>query len=200
MEGPTMLTKQHYRVSKAMRQNKNNHKSCVLWLTGLSGSGKSTVADALDKYFYENEIKSYVLDGDNIRLGLNKNLGFSSADRTENIRRVGEVSKLFVDAGTISIAAFISPFMDDRNEVRRLFGEGEFIEVYIKCPIDICEKRDPKGLYKKAREGILQEFTGISSPYEEPNDSEVVVQTDKYSIEESVQMIVEYLMKKKIIK
>ncbi|WP_240702909.1 adenylyl-sulfate kinase [Cohnella luojiensis] len=195
-----MLTKQHYRVSKAMRQNKNNHKSCVLWLTGLSGSGKSTVADALDKYFYENEIKSYVLDGDNIRLGLNKNLGFSSADRTENIRRVGEVSKLFVDAGTISIAAFISPFMDDRNEVRRLFGEGEFIEVYIKCPIDICEKRDPKGLYKKAREGILQEFTGISSPYEEPNDSEVVVQTDKYSIEESVQMIVEYLMKKKIIK
>ncbi len=155
-------------VKKAERRQRNDHGSCILWFTGLSGAGKSTLANALERYLFEQGVSSYVLDGDNVRHGLNEGLGFSEADRTENIRRVGEVSKLFVDAGMIVCTAFISPFVEDRQRVRSLVEEGEFVEVYVRCSLEACEERDPKGLYKKARAGEISDFTGISSPYEEP--------------------------------
>jgi adenylylsulfate kinase len=199
MEKKLAISQQYYRISKEMRQEQSGHKSCVIWFTGLSGSGKSTLADALDNYLYENGLKSYVLDGDNIRLGLNNNLGFSPTDRKENIRRVGEVARLFVDAGVISIAAFISPYIEDRNNVRALFKKGEFIEVYVKCPLEVCENRDPKGLYKKARSGEIKEFTGISSPYEESVEPDIVIETDLLSISESIQNVIRYLVDKKIV-
>lgn len=186
-------------ITKADRQDKNNHKSCVLWFTGLSGSGKSSLANALDKKLHSLGIQSYVLDGDNIRHGLNKGLGFSKEDRKENIRRIGEVSKLFVDSGTIVSTAFISPFREDRSSVRELFPEGEFIEIYVRCPLEICEGRDPKGLYKKARSGEIKDFTGISSPYEEPENPELIIETNNKSLSKSVDIIVDYLQKSKII-
>ncbi|MBE4910127.1 adenylyl-sulfate kinase [Bacillus luteolus] len=186
-------------ITKADRQDKNNHKSCVLWFTGLSGSGKSSLANALDKKLHSLGIQSYVLDGDNIRHGLNKGLGFSKEDRKENIRRIGEVSKLFVDSGTIVSTAFISPFREDRCSVRELFPEGEFIEIYVRCPLEICEGRDPKGLYKKARSGEIKDFTGISSPYEEPVNPELIIETNSKSLTKSVDIIVDYLQSNKII-
>lgn len=187
-------------VTKYERQILNGHKSCCIWLTGLSGSGKSTLANRLDQILFHNQVRSYVLDGDNIRHGLNKDLGFSKEDRQENIRRIGEVAKLFVDSGTITITAFISPFSTDRENVRKLFAEGDFIEVYLKCPIQACESRDPKGLYKMAREGKIRDFTGISSPYEEPVNPELTIDTNKLSLEESVEKVMNYLKVRKIIK
>jgi adenylylsulfate kinase len=148
----------------------NGYKSCLLWFTGLSASGKSTIAHALDEKLHTLKINSYVLDGDNIRHGLNRDLGLSPEDRKENIRRIGEVSKLFIDAGLIVITAFISPYRKDRANVRRLLGKNRFIEVFAECPISECERRDPKGLYKRARAGKVQAFTGISAPYEEPRN------------------------------
>jgi adenylylsulfate kinase len=186
-------------ITKEDRQSKNKHKSCVLWFTGLSGSGKSSLANALDKKLHSLGLQSYVLDGDNIRHGLNKGLGFSKADRKENIRRIGEVSKLFVDSGTIVSTAFISPFREDRSLVRELFPDGEFIEIFVKCPLDICERRDPKGLYKKARSGQIEDFTGISSPYEEPENPELVIETSNQSLTKSVDSIVDFLQRNKII-
>lgn len=186
-------------ITKQARQQRNQHKSCVVWFTGLSGSGKSSLANALDKELYSLGVQSYVLDGDNIRHGLNAGLGFSKEDRKENIRRIGEVSKLFVDSGQIVCTAFISPFIEDREQVRTLFPDGEFIEVYVKCPISICENRDPKGLYKKARSGEIMEFTGISSPYEEPIHPELVIETDKLTISQSVDTIITYLREKEIL-
>lgn len=188
----TSLTKEH-------RRKQNGHESTVLWFTGLSGSGKSTIANAVAKELYNRNIRSYVLDGDNIRHGLNKDLGFSEEDRTENIRRIGEVSKLFVDSGQFVLTAFISPFRADRQIVRDLLEEGEFIEVYIKCPIEECEVRDPKGLYDKARKGIIKDFTGIDSPYEEPEQPEIILESDQYSIEECVEQVIGYLTAKKAI-
>ncbi|WP_123043787.1 adenylyl-sulfate kinase [Cohnella candidum] len=193
------VKRQSYRVTKEMRRTINKHKSFVIWLTGLSGSGKSTIADALDLLLFKKEMKSYVLDGDNVRLGLNKNLGFSAEDRKENIRRVGEVSKLFVDSGVICISAFISPFLQDRKEVRALFEEGEFIEVYVKCPLETCELRDPKGLYEKARKGEIKDFTGISSPYEVSENPELIIETDLLTIEESVNKIYLFLESRGIV-
>ncbi|GAF20652.1 LOW QUALITY PROTEIN: adenylylsulfate kinase [Bacillus sp. JCM 19047] len=187
-------------ITKEDRQTKNNHKSCLLWFTGLSGSGKSTLANALDQVLYNNHLNSYVLDGDNIRQGLNQDLGFTDADRVENIRRIGEVSKLFVDAGTIVSTAFISPFENDRQRVRERFAENEFIEVYVKCDLEECEKRDVKGLYKKARQGEIPHFTGISSPYEAPSHPEIVVDTAKETIEQSVEKLVNYLKEKQIVR
>ncbi|MED4128549.1 adenylyl-sulfate kinase [Shouchella miscanthi] len=187
-------------ITKEDRQTKNNHKSCLLWFTGLSGSGKSTLANALDQVLYNNHLNSYVLDGDNIRQGLNQDLGFTDADRVENIRRIGEVSKLFVDAGTIVSTAFISPFENDRQRVRERFAENEFIEVYVKCDLEECEKRDVKGLYKKARAGEIPHFTGISSPYEAPSHPEIVVDTAKETIEQSVEKLVNYLKEKQIVR
>jgi adenylylsulfate kinase len=186
-------------LSKAARRKQNGHHSFVIWFTGLSGSGKSTVANAVATRLYENEIRNYVLDGDNIRHGLNKDLGFSEEDRKENIRRIGEVSKLFVDGGQVVLTAFISPFLHDRQVVRDLLGEDEFVEVFVKCPIEECEKRDPKGLYVKARQGIISDFTGISSPYEEPENPELVVETNRFSVEECVDQVIAYLKSRQFI-
>jgi adenylylsulfate kinase len=181
------------KITQKDRRALNQHKSCVLWLTGLSASGKSTLANELDKHLYHKSIRSYVLDGDNVRHGLNSDLGFSPEDRKENIRRIGEVSKLFVDAGLFTITAFISPYLEDRTMVREMFADGEFVEVYVKCSVEECENRDPKGLYKKARANEIREFTGISAPYEISTSPEVVVETDKFSIEECVEQLVQYL-------
>jgi adenylylsulfate kinase len=182
-----------HKVTREERAAQKQQKPCILWLTGLSGSGKSTIANALEGELFKTGHHSYLLDGDNIRLGLNKNLGFSDADRTENIRRIGEVSKLFVDAGLIAITAFISPFRADRDLVRALVGPGEFFEVYVKAPLDVCEQRDPKGLYKKARAGAIKQFTGIDSPYEEPLKPELVIDTSQQSLEQSTQLLLDAL-------
>lgn len=184
---------QQSQITKQDRQQLNGHKSFVLWLTGLPGAGKSTLAFELEKRFFEENIRSYVLDGDNIRLGLNKNLGFSPDDRKENIRRIAEVSKLFVDAGILVITAFISPYREDREMARKLFAPGEFIEIFVNCSLEECERRDPKGLYKKARLGEIKEFTGVSSPYEPPENPELIVRTDQQSLEESLATILDYL-------
>lgn len=186
-------------VSKEERWEQSGHKSAILWFTGLSGAGKSTLANALEKRLFEQGTRSYVLDGDNIRHGLNKGLGFSDEDRKENIRRIGEVAKLFVDAGTIVCTAFISPFREDRRQVRALVEEGEFIEIYVRCSLEECEARDPKGLYQKARTGEIPFFTGISSPYEEPEAPELIIDSDKKTVEQSVDDIVDYLKKRAII-
>lgn len=183
----------HHQVSKKERSDQKFQKPCVLWFTGLSGSGKSTIANALEAKLYTMGKHTYVLDGDNVRHDLNKDLGFSDEDRVENIRRIGEVSKLFVDAGLIVISAFISPFRSDRKIVRDLVAPGEFIEVFIDTSLDVCEQRDPKGLYKKARNGEILCFTGISSPYEAPYTPEIQVQTADHSVEESVNNILRYL-------
>ncbi|ADU31594.1 adenylyl-sulfate kinase [Evansella cellulosilytica] len=186
-------------VSKEDRQSLNNHKGSVVWFTGLSGSGKSTLANAVEKKLHDQGIRTYVLDGDNIRHGLNKGLGFQPDDRKENIRRIGEVSKLFVDAGIVVLTAFISPYREDRQLVRSLLESGEFHEVYTKCALDECERRDPKGLYKKARDGEIPAFTGISAPYEEPENAEVVIETDKELIDDSVNKVVAHLKELKVI-
>lgn len=184
------------KVTKAARQKMNNHKSAVIWFTGLSGSGKSTLSVELEKELHAMGMHTYRLDGDNVRHGLNKNLGFSPEDRKENIRRIGEVSNLMVDAGLFTLTAFISPYREDRDEVRELLGDREFIEVFVDASVETCETRDPKGLYKKARAGEIKGFTGIDAPYEEPETPEVAVDTDKLSLEESVQEIVAYLKAK----
>jgi adenylylsulfate kinase len=199
MENIKNITSQAYQISKKDRRINKGHNSFVIWMTGLSGSGKSTLANALDRFLFERKLHSYVLDGDNIRLGLNNNLGFSPEDRKENIRRVGEVSKLFVDAGTIVTAAFISPYLQDRKGVRELFEVDEFIEVYVKCPLEQCEIRDPKGLYIKARQGKIKDFTGISSPYEESNDPEIIIETDKVSVDDGIKSIIRYLKERRMI-
>ncbi|WP_282061107.1 adenylyl-sulfate kinase [Bacillus pumilus] len=180
-------------ITKKEYQQKNNHKSGIIWLTGLSGSGKSTIANAAARELFEQGYQVTVLDGDNVRHGLNKDLGFSDDDRKENIRRIGEVAKLFVEQGTIVITAFISPFQEDRRIVRQLVEEGEFHEVFVKCDLNICEDRDPKGLYKKARNGEIPFFTGIDSPYEEPAAPELVLDTGELSREESKQRLVDYV-------
>lgn len=186
-------------VTKNDRHQLYGHKSCVLWFTGLSGSGKSTLANAVNQRLFEKQISSYVLDGDNIRHGLNADLGFSPEDRQENIRRIGEVSKLFVDNGTIVLTAFVSPYQEDRLLARDMVEKEEFIEIYVKCSLQECENRDPKGLYKRARKGEIAEFTGISAPYEEPTNPELTICTDETSIKASVEQIVDYLVEKQII-
>jgi adenylylsulfate kinase len=191
---PTHIVKQDYRITSAERRQLNNHGSCIVWFTGLSGSGKSTVANTVESMLHSYGIRTYVLDGDNIRHGLNKNVDFSAAGRTENIRRVGEVARLFVDAGVVVLTAFISPFANDRNNVRMLVEKDEFIEVFVNCPLEICEARDVKGLYKKARAGVIPDFTGISSEFEPPLHAEIEIATDSLSIEESAQRVVTFVM------
>lgn len=183
-----------YHVTKSERSIQKKQKPCLIWFTGLSGSGKSTVANALERKLYALEKHTYLLDGDNVRHGLNKDLGFSDSDRVENIRRIGEMSKLFIDAGLIVISAFISPFQSDRESVRKLVNNDEFIEVFIDAPIEVCEKRDPKGLYQKARCGEIKNFTGIDSPYEAPLNPEIHIKTDVMSVDESVQLIIDTLV------
>lgn len=180
-------------LSKQDRRQKNQHHSAVFYFTGLSGSGKSTIANAVADELFRQGKNTYVLDGDNMRHGLNNDLGFSDEDRVENIRRVGEVAKILVDSGQIVFTAFISPFVSDRKTVRDLLAENEFIEVYIDCPLEECEERDPKGLYEKARAGIIPDFTGISSPYEAPIEPEITLKTDQLSISECTDRIISYL-------
>ncbi len=177
-------------VSKEGRAKLKNQKAAILWFTGLSGSGKSTVANALELKLHELGAHTYLLDGDNVRHGLNKNLGFSPEDRVENIRRIGEVSKLFVDAGVIVLTAFISPYKEDRDTIRAIVEEGEFIEVFVDTPLEVCEQRDPKGLYKKARAGEIPSFTGISAPYEAPDSPEFTLKTAETSIEKMVEDVI----------
>ncbi|CAM3868159.1 adenylyl-sulfate kinase [Aeromicrobium ponti] len=182
-------------INKEARQKQFGHKSIMVWFTGLSGSGKSTIANALQYELFKQNISVYLLDGDNLRHGINKNLSFSEADRKENIRRTAEVGKLFVDAGVVILAALISPFEEDRLNARSLFQPGEFIEVYVNCSLQECEKRDPKGLYKKARSGVIKQFTGIDQPYEEPRNPEIIIDSDNLTINESVKIITKYLKK-----
>ena len=180
-------------VTKERRYEVTGHKACILWFTGLSGSGKSTLANAVEEALYRQGRLTYLLDGDNVRHGLNCDLGFSADDRTENIRRVGEVARLFCDAGLIVLTSFISPFQKDRDQVRSLVGRGEFVEIFVKCSLDTCEKRDPKGMYQKARAGEIKEFTGLDSPYEEPENPELTVDTEKLSLDESTELVITYL-------
>jgi len=187
-----------HQLNKEERSAMKEQKPCILWFTGLSGSGKSTIANAVEVKLASLKKHTYLLDGDNVRYGLNKDLGFSDTDRVENIRRIGEVSNLFADAGIIVLSAFISPFREDREIVRTLTNEGEFIEVFIDTPLEVCEQRDPKGLYVKARKGEIPDFTGISSPYEVPEKAEIHIKGEP-SIEESADIIVNYLHDKKYI-
>ncbi|WP_406946327.1 adenylyl-sulfate kinase [Halobacillus sp. SY10] len=195
----TNITWHDSKVEKVERQQLKKHQSPVLWFTGLSGSGKSTLSVEVEKALFELGVHSYRLDGDNVRHGLNKNLGFSPEDRTENIRRIGEVAKLMNDAGLVTLTAFISPYREDRDSARELFEDGEFIEVYTKCSLEEAENRDPKGLYKKARSGEIKGFTGIDAPYEEPSAPELVVETDKNTLEDSVKQVITFLQEKKYI-
>jgi len=180
-------------ITRADRERVHGHRGATLWFTGLSGSGKSTLARAIEAALFERGSRCYVLDGDNVRHGLNRDLGFSPADRTENIRRIGEVAKLFTDFGAFALTAFISPYQADRDAVREIMTDGDFIEVYVDCALDVCEQRDPKGLYVKARAGKIPEFTGISAPYEAPASAEIVVHTDQLTLEQSVDQVIRYL-------
>jgi adenylylsulfate kinase len=186
-------------VTRGDREQMNGHKGCTVWLTGLSGSGKSTIAVDLEKRLWERGVRAYILDGDNIRHGLNKNLGFSPEDRTENIRRIGEVAKLFTEAGVVALTAFISPYRADRDQVRALMQPGDFVEVHVDCPVEVCEQRDVKGLYKKARAGEIKEFTGISAPYEAPAKPELAINTAGQSVEASALQILKYLESRGVI-
>ena len=191
----TNITWHAGQVSRTDREKLLSQRGCTIWLTGLSGSGKSTIAVAAEKALAQKGRLTYILDGDNIRHGLNSNIGFSPADRTENIRRIGEVSKLFTDAGIIVFTSFISPYRADRDAVRKLMGEGDFVEAWVQATVDTCESRDVKGLYKKARAGEIKDFTGISAPYEEPLKPEVVLDTNGQSVDQSVAALVAYLQK-----
>ncbi len=186
-------------ITKEERRTQNNHQSFILWFTGLSASGKSSVANALARALFERGNQAFVLDGDNVRHGLNNDLGFDEGSRKENIRRIGEVAKLFVESGQIVLTAFISPYREDRQVVRKLVEEGEFLEVYVRCSVETCEQRDPKGLYKKARNAEITNFTGISAPYEEPEHPEFILDTERYSIEECVEQLTTFLTAKSYI-
>lgn len=189
----------NYAVNKSQRSEQKGHKPVILWFTGFSGSGKSTVAGALESALHQQGVHTYLLDGDNVRHGLCKDLSFSDEDRVENIRRVGELSKLMIDAGLVVLTAFISPFQAERDMVRKLVSDGEFIEVFLDTPLDVCEQRDPKGLYKKARAGEIKHFTGIDSDYQVPVSPEIRIDTSANSLEQSVQQLVAYLKDKQVI-
>jgi len=189
----------HATVTRERREALNGHRSVMLWFTGLSGAGKSSLAHAVEEQLYQKGCRTFVFDGDNVRHGLCSDLGFSAEDRVENIRRVGEMGKLFLEAGTIALTAFISPFRSDREKVRSLVPHGEFLEIYCHCPLEICEERDVKGLYKRARAGEIKNFTGISSPYEEPENPELVVDTGRLTLEESAEKVIGLLQERGII-
>lgn len=186
-------------VTRERREQQNGHRSVILWFTGLSGAGKSTLAHALEEKLHQMGCRTFVFDGDNVRHGLCSDLSFSIGGREENIRRIGEMSKLFLEAGVMPLTAFISPFRKDRERVRSLVPHGDFLEIYCKCDLEVCESRDVKGLYKLAREGQIKDFTGISSPYEEPENAELVVETDKQNLDESVEKVLMLLRERGII-
>lgn len=200
MEKSSNTVWHHATVTRAKRQEKNRHKSVILWFTGLSGAGKSTLAHAVEDRLYHKGCSTFVLDGDNVRHGLCSDLAFSDKDRVENIRRIGEVAKLTIEAGIITLTAFISPFRSDRSVARKLVPHGDFIEIYCQCSLEKCEKRDVKGLYKRARAGEISDFTGISSPYEQPLKPELTVDTGKHSINECVDKVMVLLIERGIIK
>ncbi len=187
-------------VSKDDRRRIKGHSSAIVWLTGLPASGKTTIAIELEKNLHEMGNHTYVLDGDNMRHGLNKDMGFSKEERTENIRRIAEVAKLFWDAGILTICAFVSPYKEDREKARNLVEGSEFIEVFVKCPVEVCIQRDPKSMYKKAISGKIKAFTGVDDPYEVPASPEIVIETDRLTISESVDRIIKYLRDKRVIK
>lgn len=193
------ITKQKYNITKEDRNQQNGNNSFMVWFLGLSGSGKSTVANKLEQALFEKRIRTYSMDGDNIRSGLNAKLGFSEEDRFENIRRIAEVGKLFVDAGIVAIAAFISPLEKDREMAKKIIGKNNFIEVFVNTPIEICEQRDVKGLYKKARAGEIENFTGINAPFEPPIRPDIEIKTEEESIEEAVQRIMKVLEDRLVI-
>jgi len=195
MEEKLHIIAHNYQVSRVEREQKNGHQSACLWFTGLSGSGKSTVANVVEQELFNMGYSTYILDGDNVRKGLNKDLTFSEESRVENIRRIGEVAKLMCDAGIVVLAAFVSPFIKDRQLLRELMP-GKFIEIFVDAPIEVCEARDVKGLYKKARNGEISNFTGISSPFEQPQHPDVHIHTDRYPIEESVRLVIENILPK----
>ena len=188
----------HATVNRELRNQQNRHKSIILWFTGLSGSGKSTIAHAVEEQLFKQGFKTFVLDGDNVRHGLSSNLGFSEEDRKENIRRVGETAKLMLEAGIITLTAFISPYRQDRERVKIMMPPGDFIEIYCEATLETCERRDVKGYYKKARAGIINNYTGIDSPYEIPDNPELTLNTDNQTLEESVQAVLA-LLKQKVI-
>tara|TARA_B100000470_G_C19680970_1_gene342015 strand:- start:31 stop:621 length:591 start_codon:yes stop_codon:yes gene_type:complete len=188
----------HATVNRELRNQQNRHKSIILWFTGLSGSGKSTIAHAVEEQLFKQGFRTFVLDGDNVRHGLSSNLGFSEEDRKENIRRVGETAKLMLEAGIITLTAFISPYRQDRERVKIMMPPGDFIEIYCEATLETCERRDVKGYYKKARAGIINNYTGIDSPYEIPDNPELTLNTDNQTLEESVQAVLA-LLKQKVI-
>ncbi len=190
------IKKNHFKVTKNERQRLNGHNSFLIWVTGLSGSGKSTIANGLEVFLHQQGIRTYVIDGDNIRHGINQNLTFTPSDRSENIRRVGELSKLFIDAGCVVIGAFISPYQKDRQKVKRMVGAANFVEIFVNTSLETCEKRDVKGLYKKARSGEIPNFTGISAPYEAPENADIEINTETETIEESVLKIANQIKRK----
>jgi len=193
------ITWHEHKVTQTQREKILNQKGCVIWFTGLSGCGKSTIANEVSFLLHKKNKLSYILDGDNIRHGLNNDLGFSPEDRSENIRRISELACLFADAGIITITAFISPYRKDRQLCRTMMNEQNFFEVYIKAPLHVCESRDPKGLYKKARAGEIKQFTGIDAPYEEPENPEIILDTDKFTVNECAQQVIDVLDKNNII-
>lgn len=188
------IVKQGYKIKRQDRENKNGHEGKLIWFSGLSGSGKSTLANLLENELHKKGFKTYVLDGDNLRFGLNNDLMFTVEDRRENLRRVSEVAKLFVDAGIVVLAAFITPFEEDRNKIRETVGASDFIHIYVDCPLEFCEKRDVKGLYAKARAGEIKNFTGISSPFQEPKVNDLIIKTDNETSQESLQKLVSLVL------
>jgi adenylylsulfate kinase len=193
------ITYHHATVTRERREKQNGHKSVTLWFTGLSGAGKSTIAHAVEEQLHQIGCRTFVFDGDNVRHGLNSNLGFSREDRKENVRRIGEMCKLFVEGGLIALTAFISPYAEDRKMVRQMFQPDDFIEIYCRCSLEVCERRDSKGLYAKAKRGEIRDFTGISAPYEKPENPELILSTDSTSIDDCVNTIISYLTLKGII-
>lgn len=200
MADPANIVWHKTTITKADREARSGHKGAVVWFTGLSGSGKSTLANRVESVLFANGIRTYLLDGDNIRSGLNHDLGFSEADRKENIRRISEVAGLFVDSNAVVLTAFISPFREDRAAARARVRSGEFFEIYVKCPLDVCESRDPKGLYKKARTGEIKNFTGIGSAYEAPESPELIIDTSEETLDESAQKVIHLLEESGIIR
>ena len=196
MNRSTNVVRHQATVTRMRREQLNRHKSVLLWFTGLSGAGKSTLAHAVEERLHQMGRQTFVLDGDNVRHGLCIDLGFSEEDRVENIRRIGEVAKLFLETGVITLTAFISPFYKDREIARSLFSHDDFLEIYCECPLEICEKRDVKGLYQQARDGKIKNFTGISSPYEAPSDPELVIDTSLLSLEKSTHQVLELLQQR----
>jgi adenylyl-sulfate kinase len=190
------LIPHEFQIDQRQRSSIKGHRPLLVWFTGLSGSGKSTLANALERALFERKVHTYLLDGDNVRAGLNKNLSFSPEDRTENIRRIAEVAKLMLDAGLVVLASFVSPYREDRENVKRIVGYGNFVEIFVNTPIDECERRDVKGLYAKARAGEIKNFTGVSAPYEAPMVPDIEIDTTKVSVEEAVAVILEFIAKK----